>query len=624
REAAEAAGAEAAALKKDAAAARGEATRREKALPALPEAEALDALRALRRELEVAEAKLDVGLSVALRRQPAVTVDAHVDEEPVEVPEGRAVDLEARREVRVSIALPTGEPMADLVVRGGGADARREAEALRARWEAEGAPSLEAAGLEDLEALTAAVRDAEKERAAIARRREEADRLAEKAEAAARRAEALEGLRRREAELERALEGVDREALAAELEGVEAAEALFDRRREAEAAREAAEAREKEAAATLAERAQAAAVAERERELAEATLAERGGSAGAGGADVPAAREALARLEEERSRLEASAGAALAEATREAEAAKAARGEAEAALGAAREALGEVREALGRAETKQEMLAERLGKEARAKLEAERDAAREALEAVEAPEAEVEEAELEAAEAEATAAEEALRTAERALDKHEGLLEGTGGAVAQERFEEAQEAFERATAKEEEVEVEYGAWRLLTEALREAENAEGAHLGEALGSKVAPRFEELLAAAGAERPYGALTLDAHLGAEGIEAHGELRETEALSVGTREQLATLIRLSVAEALGAPLVLDDHLTHTDPARTAWFRDVLRAAAHDTQVLVLTCHPRAYLEEGDLPGEGEAARDRAAGLVRALDAERIIEAG
>ena len=29
-------------------------------------------------------------------------------------------------------------------------------------------------------------------------------------------------------------------------------------------------------------------------------------------------------------------------------------------------------------------------------------------------------------------------------------------------------------------------------------------------------------------------------------------------------------------------------------------------------------------DLPGEGEAARDRAAGLVRALDAERIIEAG
>jgi len=39
-----------------------------------------------------------------------------------------------------------------------------------------------------------------------------------------------------------------------------------------------------------------------------------------------------------------------------------------------------------------------------------------------------------------------------------------------------------------------------------------------------------------------------------------------------QLATLIRLTVAEQLKSAIILDDHLVHTDPKRLAWFRDVL----------------------------------------------------
>jgi hypothetical protein len=96
---------------------------------------------------------------------------------------------------------------------------------------------------------------------------------------------------------------------------------------------------------------------------------------------------------------------------------------------------------------------------------------------------------------------------------------------------------------------------------------------------------------------------------------------ALSVGTRNQLATLIRLTIADQLRTAIVLDDHLVHTDPTRLGWFRDVLMKTALRAQVIVLTCRPEDYLSKDQFP-MGTVTRDVAGGAMRAIDVGAAIK--
>ena len=81
---------------------------------------------------------------------------------------------------------------------------------------------------------------------------------------------------------------------------------------------------------------------------------------------------------------------------------------------------------------------------------------------------------------------------------------------------------------------------------------------------------------------------------GVSAAGASRELECLSVGTKEQIATLVRLAIAAQLQTALVLDDQLVHSDTERLQWFRDRLCASARDRQhqIVVITCRPGDYL--------------------------------
>lgn len=69
----------------------------------------------------------------------------------------------------------------------------------------------------------------------------------------------------------------------------------------------------------------------------------------------------------------------------------------------------------------------------------------------------------------------------------------------------------------------------------------------------------------------------------------------LSGGTREQIATLVRLAYADLMAArgielPLVLDDALVFSDDLRLEIMMELLAAAAIRHQVIVLSCHERA----------------------------------
>jgi hypothetical protein len=74
----------------------------------------------------------------------------------------------------------------------------------------------------------------------------------------------------------------------------------------------------------------------------------------------------------------------------------------------------------------------------------------------------------------------------------------------------------------------------------------------------------------------------------------------LSIGTREQLAVLVRLAYADLLnerGIPvtLILDDALVNSDDERRERMKAILYQAAKRYQILVLTCHERDYRDAG-----------------------------
>jgi chromosome segregation ATPase len=208
------------------------------------------------------------------------------------------------------------------------------------------------------------------------------------------------------------------------------------------------------------------------------------------------------------------------------------------------------------------------------------------------------------------------RELDEELARARGALEQVGGAIVREKKREVEKALQQARERHHALEVEYDAWKLLVETMRACEATEGAHLGKALAGPVSKRFRQLT-----EGRYGDLELGAHLEATGVHAAGDVRPIAALSAGTQDQLATLLRLCIAEQLRSAIVLDDHLTHSDASRIGWFNAVLRAAAPQVQIILITCRPSEVLSPDELPVDGEAVRVAAAGLLRAVDLNRVI---
>ncbi len=207
-----------------------------------------------------------------------------------------------------------------------------------------------------------------------------------------------------------------------------------------------------------------------------------------------------------------------------------------------------------------------------------------------------------------------LRDLDDELARARGALEQVGGNIVRERLAEIGQALDRALQRERELEIECEAWRLLQTTLRETETTESAHLGRALAGPVSERFRALTAGR-----YGDLELGAQLEAGGVLVAGERRDLAALSAGTQDQLATLLRVCIAEQLRSAIVLDDHLSQSDTSRLAWFNELLRQASADVQIVLITCRPQELLADDERPAAGQPLRDTA--RVRAIDLSQII---
>jgi DNA repair exonuclease SbcCD ATPase subunit len=210
-----------------------------------------------------------------------------------------------------------------------------------------------------------------------------------------------------------------------------------------------------------------------------------------------------------------------------------------------------------------------------------------------------------------------LETIEREMQRAQGALEHVGGAVAREQLRAATEAFELAERYEREIEAEYESWKLLLDQMKEADAAQASNLGQTLAPFIADQFQKLT-----QRRYESVQLTAQLGTEGVVAAGAVRSPSLISVGTREQLSTLYRLSLAAYLRTVIVLDDQLVQSDDSRMGWFRNLLAEKARSFQIVVVTCRPGDYLQLSEMAQHGEAIHaDTDGGLIRAVDLGRAV---
>jgi DNA repair exonuclease SbcCD ATPase subunit len=581
----------------------------------LPDRETLERLETLSSEARLAEAALGGGLSLEVDLPGDVPLGATIDGQVWPPPVGwRTFEAERSAELRIG-------DVATVRVVGGDVDRRHAAEEARRRYCDAAQPVLAAAQVDDLAALQACVRQAAQLHTRAERLRAEARGLLQVADARDADDEAIASAAARVQQLTAELGEVDRGAVIAAVGDLDEA-AL--RREEATVAQRVAQLgseREPLAGATAQLCTQIEATTSQRDDLctrlktAQAALQDDPSLvADRTKAQLQAVVEGLAGVELEQ--------AALAEARRD-RAAKAqetlenVRNAVEAARTAeeaARTEVARLHERLSAVSATLELHArqlEQLDEEAAGKEVHEREAE---LQALPVPEHAVDAEMVEDARRRLAQEEHALDEVHDEVRKAEGALQQVGGEVVRERAAAAREALDRARREAAELELDYDAWQLLVETLREAENDEGRNLGQVLGAQVAARFSKLT-----QGRYGELSLSPDLKMEGLQAAGDLRSVQALSEGLKEQLATLLRISIAEQLSCALVLDDHLTQTDPARIGWFCDVLRTATKSVQVVVLTCRPSDYLRSEEL--DATASTRDASERVRSIDLSRVI---
>jgi len=608
----------------------------------LPDVEFARRLEDLNQQIVLAEAALGGGFSLAFRGTGKVPVHVTIDDSDAVA--GIAIDggfvLEADRTASLRIG-----DLLDVEVVAGAAENRRALEALRERWTREALPALERAGLTtsaEVREQRAQVAELETKAASF---RSDAKHLQMEAEAArqsasmhGQRAEELLAQGRQAPDFNATFSALDPETLATGFSKLgtpwkDQAERIVASKDRALALARARAENETQASVLakyrLTEAEKTLATTDAEAMRLRASLVPTGGPEQGSPAEIldqamararsdlsdlasrrTAIEEQLHALEQQASSAASSAEAAVEEAKAEWDQCLEIQKQATKALDDARSAFHSTR---GEVEAQRKALehADRAGVEARlAAAQKEFDTY-----ASDPPVSPEQIAAAEQRESETKATLDRLRTD---LHQAEGALTKVGGVGAREELAREEDAFAIAKDQQRELEVDADAWKLLRETLEVVEKEGSSHLGRSLATPVSTRIVELT-----QGRYGGLRLDQHLKAEAVDlplVNTDESVIGALSVGTRDQMATLLRLTVAEQLKSAIILDDHLVNTDPERLRWFRELLRNTALSTQVVVLTCRPHDYLAPSECPDVG-ATRDLAGGMTRAIDVAQLV---
>ena len=562
----------------------------------LPDAEQMEKLRTLQTDLRVAEETLQVGVSVEITPLRPISLTTRADGGPPQSDDlTRPVAVEAAARIRLEL-----EGVGQIEIQGGRRDSRQRASRLRTEWADATSGLFQRLAVDRLEEVIAKCRAGDKTLSEAADLAREAEQESRKAATLAGDPATIAELQRELQRLERRLgshlgernleefvrqcasgDGADTASLEEKLEAIRAdrdqrTERIADLQRHVSRAEGSFESRQQELDK------QDAALEERREALDdswESALAQ-------AETELKTLREEDRNLETELETLETGASNEIEQARTIAR------------QGAQRLAVAESRstrcsESVQSAREARDRLAGRVDERAALVQREDPAAAHAHLEALHAKFAELPVPEMEVTERDREQAGEAvgLSTEEcnaghAALQQAEGALQQVGGHSVQEQLEQADEAVKAIDRREGEIEIEYGAWKLLLDTLRDAEDEDAVHLGKALVEPVSRRVSELTGGA-----YGEVSIAPTLSTQNIEAAGSKRELSRLSVGTRDQLATVLRLTIAEKLGSTVVLDDQLVQSDASRMRWLYEFMLQCAKEFQILVLTCHPEQY---------------------------------
>ena len=563
----------------------------------LPDTQEVEALAKLETDLRVAEGKLEVGISVDIR--PARQIAARIRTDGDRVQDAvlsEPTSLDASSRLRLTL-----DDVAEIDIRGGSSEARREAEDLRQRWYERTSQLFDRLGVGQLSAIRDKQRDSGEQLNEADALERDAQSAADRAATAAAAGATVEALDMTVVRLEQRMvaflsshkdleEALQRHQSAGDIDEA----ALEDQLKKL---RGGLETRKKQVGALEQQLARDNGVLEtkkhelesRERELRDASDA-----LGDPCAEVlKQTGEELEKLRAQRHEKQQELESLERDLTSEVE-------QAEDAVAAARAATDrietKIKELTTQAEEAQGAL-DRLTGEVSARQEAvdreDLPAAEAALtdlqgtlDALPTPDTEVADADRTEADGLVREATDHRNDLQSKLQKAEGALQQVGGHSIQEKLEQADEAVQAIDRREHELDLDYGAWQLLRDTLQEAEAEDAVHLGKALIEPITTRIAELT-----EGRYGDLVIGPKLETESIELAGTQRDLESLSVGTQEQLATVLRLTIAGAVGSTVVLDDQLVQSDASRMEWLRTFMMECATRFQILVFTCRPEEY---------------------------------
>ncbi|MBL4688760.1 MAG: AAA family ATPase, partial [Nannocystaceae bacterium] len=447
----------------------------------LPNVTELVALRQRAQALQLAEARLGGGLSLTVRSMPeGSTIRATADDDAATtLTAGTA--LEAGRRIIIEVA-----DGIVLEIAAGEQEARSNATTLRAQWTEHAAPILARLGVADVDELETRRRDADAQLL-------QATQLRASASAAEQRASTHDAIATdeptRRAAVQRRLEaiaGLDRSQLERDA-GQDDEPTLLDKKNAAEAAMEeqsrTATLREKQVAELTADTEALRRRAEEGRSTLNKTLAT---LAGAPEELVDRLRDQhaaiegkLEQVEDEYANVEREAAGRLQRAQAEHSNANRALDDVRAQQAAAAKRLEgiktDVAQVVGQLREK-EALADKVDATAVRALVVERRAALERL----PPATEGLEQKLDESRKTATQAAAHVRELDKSLASQQGELKQVGGNVVLQDRHETEHALQAARADETEIELDYEAYKLLVDVMRQTESDEGHHLGKAL------------------------------------------------------------------------------------------------------------------------------------------------
>ena len=571
----------------------------------LPDSEQMEKLRTLQTDLRVAEETLQVGVSVEIIPLRPISLTTRADGGPPQSDDlTRPVAVEAAARIRLEL-----EGVGQIEIQGGRRDSRQRASRLRTEWADATSGLFQRLAVDSLEEVIAKCRAGDKtlsEAADLAREAEQESRkaatLAGDPATIAERQRELQGLERQlgsklgERDLEEFVrqcasgDGADTASLEEKLESIRAdrdrrTERIADLQRHVSRAEGSIESRQQELDK------QDAALEERREALDDSWES----ALGQAETELETLRGEDRNLQTELETLETGASNEIEQARTIARQGAQRLAVAESRSTKCRKTVESAREARDRLAGRVEERAALAHREDPAAAHAHIEALHARFAELPVPEMEVTERDREQAVKAVGLSTEECNAGHAALQQAEGALQQVGGHSVQEQLEQADEAVKAIDRREGEIEVEYGAWKLLLETLRDAEAEDAVHLGKALVEPVSRRVSELTGGS-----YGEVSIAPTLSTQNIEAAGSKRELSRLSVGTRDQLATVLRLTIAEKLGSTVVLDDQLVQSDASRMQWLSGFMMECSKEFQILVLTCHPEHY----DL-GDGQPSR-------------------